>query len=190
MTAGTWDRHDVLERGRHLPDRRLAAWVSRLRPAIFAQGALLLLIAALVWPASLGGAFGIVTIAGRSMEPTYQLGDVVITWKQPVELGDVVLFRVPEGSAGAGNPVIHRVIGGDRNGWITQGDNVGLPDPWRPAEFDVLGVARFQTPIDGRVIGLLRSWWFVALTGSLAVALLLWPDPAKEDRPVRGRHRA
>lgn len=190
MTAGTWEGAHELERGRHLPKGKLAAWLSRLRPAIFAQGALLILLAALAWPASLGGAFGVVAIAGRSMEPTYQLGDVVITWKQPVAPGDVILYRVPEGSAGAGNPVIHRVTGGDRNGWITQGDNVGRPDPWRPAESDVLGVARFRAPIDGRVIGLLRSWWLVALTGSLMVALLLWPDSTDEDSPVRGRHRS
>jgi len=190
VTAGTWGSAAGLERGRHLPDRQPASWVSRLRPAIFAQSALLLLLAALAWPASLGGAFGVVAIAGRSMEPTYELGDVVITWRQSVESGDVVLYRVPEGSAGAGNPVIHRVIGGDRNGWITQGDNVGRPDPWRPTESNVLGVARFRAPIDGRVIGLLRSWWMVALTGSLAVALLLWPDSTEEGRPVRGRHRA
>lgn len=190
MTAVISPRDDLSRRGRHIRDRGMTDRLARVRPALFAQCVVIVLIGALMWPASLGGAFGVVAVAGQSMEPTYQLGDVVITWKQPVELGDVVLYRVPEGSAGAGNPVIHRVIGGDSNGWITQGDNVGRPDPWEPAESDVLGVARFQTPIDARVIGLLRSWWFVALTGSLAVALFLWPHPTDEDRPVRGRHRS
>lgn len=152
---------------------------------------MLALLGALLWPAPLGGAFGIVTIAGQSMEPTYQLGDVVITWKQPVEVGDIILYRVPEGMAGAGNPVIHRVVGGHGHGWKTQGDNVPLPDPWRPADADILGVAQFQIPLDASVIALLRSWWFVALIGGMAVALLLWPDPEDDQtRPVRGRHRA
>ncbi|MGH8946364.1 MAG: signal peptidase I [Acidimicrobiia bacterium] len=176
-------------RGRHLSERGWPVRVDRLRPALFAQCALLAMVAALVWPASLGGAFGIVAIAGRSMEPTHQLGDVVITWKQPVAVGDVILYRVPAGAAGAGNPVIHRVVGGDPGGWVTQGDNVSLPDPWRPSASDVLGVAEFGLPLDAGVIALLRSWWFVAVTGGIAVALLLWPESKDPDRSTRGRHR-
>jgi signal peptidase len=161
----------------------------RIRPALFAQCALIALVGTLVWPASLGGAFGIVTIAGRSMEPTFQLGDVVVTWKQAVSIGDVILYRVPDGSAGAGNPVIHRVVGGDGEGWETQGDNVPLPDPWLPANSDVMGVARFEIPVDARVIGLLRSWWVVAIAGGLAVALVVWPESDDPGLPTRGRHR-
>jgi signal peptidase len=177
-------------RGRHLPEVGLSARLARLRPALFAQCALLVLVGTLLWPAALGGAFGIVAIAGRSMEPTYQLGDMVITWKQPVEVGDVILYRVPTGVAGAGNPVIHRVVDGDANGWQTQGDNVALPDPWRPSDSDVLGVAQFEIPLDASVIALLRSWWFVALTGGAAVALILWPDGSQDETgPRLGRHR-
>jgi signal peptidase len=120
------------------------------------------------------------------MEPTYQLGDAVITWREPVEVGDVILYLVPEGSTGAGNPVIHRAI--DREGglWITKGDNTRAVDPWRPTDSDVLGVAQIRLALGGRVIALLKSWWAIALLSGLAVGLLLWPDD--DTPPRRGRH--
>ena len=190
MTAGTWERAQEWERGRHLPEGKLSAGVSRLRPAIFAQCALLALVGALIWPASLGGAFGVVTIAGHSMEPTYDLGDVVVTWKEPLEVGDVILFRVPAGEPGEGNPVIHRVVGSGPGGWETQGDNMALPDTWRPTDSDILGVAKFQIPFDARYLALLRSWWFVSGAAGLAVALMLWPGETEDHPRARGRHRA
>jgi len=176
-------------RGRHLPQVGLVARASRLRPTQFAQIAVVACLIVLIWPASLGGAFGVVTVAGHSMEPTYELGDVVLTWKQPVELGDVILYRVPQASPGAGNPVIHRVIGGGPSGWETQGDNMAKPDTWRPSDGDVLGVTLFKVPLDYRFLALLRSWWFVSAAAGFAVALMLWPDDPGAAGPPRGRHR-
>lgn len=177
-------------RGRHLPERRLSTWLTRIRPAHFAQTAVVACLVVLIWPASLGGALGVVTIAGHSMEPTYDLGDVVITWKEPVEVGDVILFRVPAGEPGEGNPVIHRVIGGGPGGWETQGDNMPIPDIWRPSGRDVLGVAKFRIPLDAWYLALLRSWWFVSGAAGLTVALMLWPDETHDHPRARGRHRA
>lgn len=162
----------------------------RLNPSAFLQWMLVICLALVLWPTSYGGGFGMVIVAGDSMEPTFNLGDAVITWHQPVEVGDVVLFRVPEGFTGEGNPVIHRVIGGDPSGWITQGDNSYSEDIWYPSSADVLGVARLYVPYGGRVLGLMRSWLFLALLGGIAVGLLLWPDSVDDETPKRGRHRA
>lgn len=132
-------------------------------------------------------------VAGNSMEPTYMLGDAVVTWTGPVQVGDAVLFRVPEGDFGAGNPVIHRIVGGDSSGWVTQGDNSYSPDTWTISNSDILGVAKFQIPFGGRVVAVLKSWLVIAVLGGLAVALLLWPDKeedAKPSRRRRGRHVA
>lgn len=181
------DRQSAL-RGRHVDPGAAGVWVTRhLNPSQFAQWMVVVCVALALWPAAFGGSLGMVIVAGNSMEPTFELGDVVITWKQSVEVGDTILYRVPDGDPGAGNPVIHRVIGGDSTGWVTQGDNVDRPDDWRPTSRDILGVAEFHLPLAGRIIAFLRSWWVLALMGGLAALLLLWPDP--EDLP-RGRHLA
>lgn len=176
--------------GRHVDTTRAAGWVTRhLNPAGFVQWMLVICLALTLWPATFGGRFGMVMVAGSSMEPTFNLGDAVLTWREPVEIGDVVLYRVPEGEFGEGNPVIHRVVGGDGYGWTTKGDNSNRPDAWRPSDLDVLGVAKFHIPFGGRLLALMRSWLFIALLGGLAVALLLWPDKDGGPGTQRGRHR-
>ena len=177
--------------GRHLDPSRPVDWLTRhLNPAGFLQWMLVICLALVLWPATLGGRFGMVMVAGTSMMPTYQLGDAVITWKEPVDIGDVVLYRVPEGDAGEGNPVIHRVIEGDSSGWITQGDNSSRPDRWTPTNREVLGVAQVTIPLGGYVLNLMRSWWFIALLGGLATMLLLWPEDDPDGERHRGRHLA
>jgi signal peptidase len=154
----------------------------------FLQWALVIVLALVVWPSSLGGRLGLVMVAGTSMEPTYQLGDAVIAWRQPVDIGDIVLYKIPEGSTGEGKTVIHRVVGGNGDRWVTQGDNSEFPDNWHPSNRDVLGVARMKVPLGGEVLRFVRSWWFIAAMGGGAVGLLLWPE-GKTSRG-RGRHLA
>jgi signal peptidase len=105
-----------------------------------------------------------------------------------VEIGDIILYRIPDGSPGEGKTVIHRVIGGDGNGWITKGDNTARPDIWYPSDRDVLGVAQLKVPLGGEVLAVVRSWWFIAVTGGLACGLFLWPD-SDTAKGRRGRHR-
>ena len=173
--------------GQHIDNSRPLDWLTRhLNPVGFVQWMLVIVLALVLWPSTLGGRMGLVMVAGHSMKPTYQLGDAVIAWRQPVEIGDIILYRIPEGSPGEGKTVIHRVIGGDGNGWVTQGDNTARPDMWHPSNLDVLGVAQMKLPLGGEVLAVVRSWWFIAATGGLAMGLFLWPDP---DQVRRGRHR-
>lgn len=169
--------------GRHREARGAAAWfVRRLHPADFVQAILVVGLILVLWPTTFGGRFGIVVVAGTSMEPTYMLGDALVTWRQPAEVGDVILFQVPEGQFGEGNPVIHRVIDLDESGWVTQGDNMFLPDEWTPSSRDVLGVVQFRIPLGGRVLAIVTSWLFFSVIGGLAVGLLLWPDSDAEEQ--------
>ena len=165
----------------------------RLNFTAFLQTMVIICLILILWPAQFGGKFTITIIAGNSMEPTYNLGDAVITWSEPVQVGDTVLFRVPQGEIGEGNPVIHRVIGGDRSEWATQGDNSHSPDKWSITSSDIFGVAKFHVPFGGRVVAIMRSWLVIALLGGLAVGLLLWPDKEEEAKPAearRGHHIA
>ncbi|HJS71243.1 MAG TPA: signal peptidase I [Acidimicrobiia bacterium] len=152
------------------------------------QWVLVILLALVLWPSTLGGRSSLVMVAGGSMEPTYRYGDAVVAWRQSVEIGDIILYRIPDGSPGEGKTVIHRVVGGDGNGWITQGDHSTEPDIWHPSDVDVLGVAQFKVPLGGDVLAFFRSWWFIAAMGGMACGLLLWPDSAN-GRRRRGRHR-
>lgn len=178
----------TIARGRHIQGRTLGGWISRhFNPAEFAQWMLVICLALVLWPAPYGGRLGVVIVGGTSMEPTYMLGDAVVTWKVPVEVGDTILYRVPEGDFAAGAEVIHRVVGGSPQAWITQGDNKEFADDWMPSSGDVLGVAQFKVPLGGRVLAVMRSWWVIAALGAVGALLLLWPDPADEE-PKRGRH--
>lgn len=177
--------------GRHVDTSTAVGWLTRhVSPSAFLQWMLVICLALFFWPATFGGRFGLVMVAGTSMEPVYQLGDAVITWREPVDVGDIILYRVPNGEHGEGAPVIHRVIGGDGSGWVTQGDNRDLQDEWFPSTLDVLGVAKYKVPLGGEVLALMRSWWFIAILGGVAVGLLVWPDEVDEEgNPKRrGRH--
>ncbi|MCH8983608.1 MAG: signal peptidase I [Acidobacteria bacterium] len=179
--------------GRHVDTSSRAAQLTRrLNAAAFFQTMLVVCLILIIWPSTFGGRFGIVMVAGSSMEPTYMLGDAVVIWKQPVEVGDTIVYRVPEGDFGAGNPVIHRVVGGNGSGWITQGDGKASPDTWTPSNRDVLGVARFHIPLGGRALAVMGSWLFTATLGGIAAGLLLWPDSenAPDHRARKGRHQA
>lgn len=176
--------------GRHIDTRRPLDWLTRhFDPMGFLQWMLIVVLALVLWPSSLGGRLGLVIVAGNSMEPTYQLGDAVVAWRQPVEVGDIILYRIPHGSPGEGKTVIHRVVGGDGNGWVTRGDNTTYPDKWQPTNLDVLGVAEMKVPLGGEMLRLASSWWFIAAMGGAAVGLLLWPGGDAEELR-RGRHLA
>jgi len=182
--------HDLLRsgRGRHVDVSNAAGWLTqRLNPPALVQTMLIVCLILVLWPAQFGGNFAMTLVAGNSMEPTYMLGDAVVTWTDPVRIGDTVLFRVPEGGFGAGNPVIHRIVGGDSTGWVTQGDNSYSPDPWTIINSDILGVAKFHVPFGGRVVAVLKSWLVIAILGGLAVGLLLWPD--SEEATKTSKHR-
>nr|WP_297426095.1 signal peptidase I [uncultured Actinotalea sp.] len=129
--------------------------------------------AVLLWPTALGGCTTLTVVSGRSMEPTYVTGDLVVARCGPAEVGDVVVYE-PPGEEGA--RVIHRVVDGDATGWVVQGDNNDFLDPWRPTADDVVGVGRWHVPGLGTVAAILLS----PLTGVsvllLALAVLVWPQ--------------
>jgi len=193
MTGIAVQRSRTALPGRHVdPSSPVGRITKRLNPTAFAQIMMIICLVLIIWPTSLGGRLGIVMVAGNSMEPTYMLGDAVVTWREPVEIGDTALFRVPEGEVGAGNPVVHRVIGGDADGWITKGDNTSSADRWKPSNREVLGVVKLHIPVGGRFIAVLRSWLVIAVLGGLMVGLMAWPKDTQNvesTHPKRGRHR-
>lgn len=138
--------------------------------------AIVIAAVAWAWPAQFGGSTSYVIVSGQSMAPTYENGDIVIARSGTVSLNDIIVYRVPEGGAGSGAQVVHRVVGGDGEaGWELIGDNNASTDQWRPTDDDVVGRVVLHLPGAGR---LLLSLAHPLLFSVLIIAgglLLLWP---------------
>ena len=151
--------------------------MTRTRSRLLGVGFLALV--ALVWvlglrPTSLGGGTTYVAVRGSSMQPTYATGDLVIVrTADAYGVGDVVAYRVPDGELGEGRIVIHRIIGGDSNGFSLQGDNNDSPDPWLPSTADVVGRAWIAVPNLGRVLAYLHQPAVLAALAAAGVVMLL-----------------
>ena len=123
-------------------------------------------------PASLGRPATYVVVRGDSMLPGFHSGDLAILQAgHGYERGDAIGYRVPEGEVGAGQVVVHRIVGGDgQAGYVMEGDNNPAPDPWQPREGDVAGKVWLLLPGVGRAIVIAHQ---PAVAGALAVSLLV-----------------
>jgi signal peptidase len=168
--------------------------IQRLRdaftPLSFLIGVLIIAVAIVMWPAKFGGWSTVVIVSGRSMEPTYETGDLVFTWRDAdLDVGKVVVFEVPEGERGEGGLVLHRIVAFDGEIVVTQGDNNSFRDPWHPTSEHVLGSARFHIPKLGQVFFLFGSVYGLAALLAFVVVVLVWPrqddrdDPDEDDVP-------
>lgn len=136
----------------------------------------------LLRPQSLGGGAQYTVIHGNSMWPLYRDGDLIVTQRQPAyTVGEIVAYHVPRGEIGAGDVVIHRIVGGTAaTGFVLRGDNNPSVDPWHPKLADVVGTAWVQIPRAGRVLVLLHQPLALALVVSVPVFILLLRRRPKE----------
>ncbi|NTV38740.1 MAG: signal peptidase I, partial [Demequinaceae bacterium] len=134
----------------------------------------------------LQGSTSMVIVSGRSMEPTYFSGDLVIARKMDPTVGDVIVYA-PEGFGGS--QIVHRIIGGNAvDGWVMQGDNNPRTDPFTPKASEIRGVVLVHYANFGRVTVLLLNPLVWALVLLAAVVLLVWwsgdtceDDPKDDD---------
>jgi signal peptidase len=129
-----------------------------------AAGLVLVVATVVFWamflrPQTLGGPAAYVLVSGKSMEPRYHTGDLVLVERQSrYHVGEVIAYRVPKGDPMAGSQVIHRIIGGDaQHGFVVQGDNRTAPDVWRPKTADIVGAKVLRLPGAVVVLQFLRS---------------------------------
>ena len=158
--------------GAGLPRRLLGLTTS----AVWLVGAVV--VGWLLWPSSLGGCTTLTIVSGESMEPTYYTGDLVVSRCGDVAVGDVVVYHPPDVG---GARVIHRVVDGDADGWVVQGDNNDFLDPWRPTADDIIGRAVLHLPQVGKFAAILLSplTWLSLLV--IALAVVVWPGRAAPD---------
>ena len=142
---------------------------------------LIVVAAFAIWPVRLGGGTSYIIIEGTSMEPKFHTGDLAVLRSQDsYRKGDIVAYRIPARSAGAGHLVIHRIIGRSHGGYLMQGDNRTTPDTWYPKAPDVLGKFRLLVPLPGIQFWALMPWICCAAIGT-AVAWMMWPRRADAD---------
>ena len=149
-------------------------WIAR---AVAVSGALLL---ALLGLALLTGHLTAVSTHGISMEPGLSQGDLVLVRPgSDLEVGDVVAYR----SELLSEVVLHRIVAGDSDGFVLQGDNNAWLDPERPAATDVIGVQVLHLPSGGI--------WLSRITSppALAVCALLVLGAGSGAGRNRRRHK-
>jgi signal peptidase I len=142
----------------------------------------------LLRPVALGGSAGYEIVTGHSMEPLLHTGDLVVTQSQAAYgVGDLVVFRVPNGQLGAGSSVVHRIVGGDgTGGFTTKGDNNPSADPWHPRASDVIGRSWIQLPGSGAWLLVVRRPLVLAtIIGGLVGFWFLTTDVKAPGRPGR-----
>lgn len=136
-------------------------------------------VAALLWPASLGGQVDYVMVSGESMKPGMQDGDLVLVRDTgDYEVGDAIAYRIADGEVGAGSIVIHRITGGDGEaGFTTQGDNRDTTDLWHPTDEQVVGERWVLIPGAGNLIASVRNPLALGiLAGGLALLAIALPS--------------
>ena len=115
----------------------------------------------------------LITISTNSMEPTYEVGDLVFMEKLSdeekanLQPGQIITFRTPidiDGDGNTGDINTHRIYEVNGNRFITVGDLSGKPDnigdtPYTVHSSDIIGVCTEDGKISGvgNVITFLRS---------------------------------
>jgi signal peptidase len=124
-------------------------------------------------PMFMGGPASYVTVEGVSMGPTYHTGDLIVTHRESnYHSGEVIAYHVPAGQPGAGDLLIHRIVGGNgTTGFTTKGDANPYADQWQPKTANVVGTPFLLIPKGGRLLFLLRAPFVIA---GLAALLAVW----------------
>ena len=115
---------------------------------------LMILLLVLVFGRIANFPIAVMVIGGRSMEPTLQIGDVIIAVRDEPRVGDIVVYCLDSYNL---NCVVHRLVGYDMHGRpIVKGDANPAPDPIHP---DIEYVVKLVIPRE--VILVLVSAWIV-----------------------------
>jgi len=134
------------------------------------------------------GSSPVYVVVSKSMVPTLQIGDLVITERVPfssIHVGQVIIYQQPTNPGGTcpnpyGLTIVHRVVEITSQGLITQGDDRRtnpLPDEpyeWPPVPSEcVKGVVVLAVPYLGLISMLVPYPWNYALVGLILVFVFI-----------------
>lgn len=155
------------------------------------QAAALIVMIVAVWlafaPTQVGGLASYIIVIGRSMEPKFHIGDLVIVHEEPVyQVGDAIVYRNLE----LENFVFHRIISHERGQYTLKGDNNSWVDTYQPSYKEVIGKLWLHIPRGGRAIQKIRSPFVMALiAGALGAvfATSLFRNKAKGHQAMNNK---
>jgi signal peptidase I len=115
-------------------------------------------------PVQFGGQAAYVIVTGNSMEPVFHRGDLVILRKaSDYQIGDIATYRHPDIG-----PVIHRIVALEGSRFVFKGDNNTWVDSYQPVQAELIGKFWLYVPFAGKIMGLLRTPWSIALLVAVA----------------------
>ena len=124
-------------------------------------------------PHVMGGPISTIAVSGESMLPTFQPGDLLIMKHQnSYNIGDIVVYLIPQDEVGGGRKVVHRIVGGDANGFEMRGDNNTSVDPWYPTQSQILGREWFRISGLARMLSHLRDPFVLAIAIALTTLMV------------------
>jgi signal peptidase I len=152
-----------------------------------AVGLVLAGVVALIAAAFATGLFGYVVTHGVSMEPLYHTGDlVVIARADSYHIGEIVAYH---GGTDGNLVTLHRIVGGNANGFLIKGDNNQSVDPTHPRASQIIGRAVLHIPGIGGVIGSPITH-IAVLLAVLALIAAFIKNPAPRPGAAHGSRRA
>jgi signal peptidase I len=134
------------------------------------------------------GSSPVYVVVSKSMVPTLQIGDLVITEKvafSSIHVGQVIIYQQPTPEGTCPNPggltIVHRVVNITSSGrLITQGDDrITNPNPDEPGQWPPLpkecvkGVVFLAVPYLGLISMLVPYPWNYALVGLILIFVFI-----------------
>jgi len=120
-------------------------------------------------PTAAGGSASYIMIAGASMEPALETGDLVIARQSTsYAVGDIVAYQHPRLG-----PIIHRIIAVETGRFVLQGDNNAWIDSYEPSPSEILGRSWLTLPgVATRLQALRHPGWLAVFSVLLAMAVM------------------
>jgi signal peptidase I len=138
-------------------------------------------------PVQVGGMASYIIVIGKSMEPKFHKGDLVIVHREPLyKVGDAIVYRNTE----LKSFVFHRIISQEMGKYTLKGDNNSWVDDYKPSHAEVIGNLWLHIPRGGTAIQKIRSPFVMALiAGALGAVLAtsLFSKKAKGNKSMKNK---
>ena len=122
-------------------------------------------------PIQAGGQAAYIMVIGKSMEPNFHLGDMIIVKQgSHYNVGDIVAYKNTQLKSN----VFHRIIGYESGRYILKGDNNAWVDTYKPAPEEVIGKLWIYLPGAGKIIQRIRTPLNMALIVGVIAGFFLF----------------
>jgi signal peptidase I len=148
-----------------------------------------LIVTITIWiafaPVQAGGQAAYIVVIGKSMEPNFHLGDMLIVkQKSHYVIGDVVAYKNMQMNSN----VFHRIIGQEGTRYILKGDNNAWVDTYKPLPEEVIGKLWIYLPGAGNIIQRIRTPINMAIIIGVVAGFFLFSS--MKEKPKGGKQMA